>query len=383
MKYTLYNIKSLVKKEKIIFAVIMICIISSAFILNFSYGLYKNFQTAKNVETENLSQLALEINKEAAPTHAQVKQFVEDLSDETLNQTDFYISGKIESLKDYDFPYLESRFTRRNGEYSIPTEFRKNSEEKLKFGRMITDEEEKNGEYVACIEMGTDHKIPSESIQNLMSSDETLTFMNREYKIIGGSSIISKMVIPFLSVPDDFIYDDVIILSFDKSLTRNMYNEIIMSSENNMPEALVFPELKLPDTDTISIFDNIIAIAILISAFSAFNFVLLYHFILNKRMHDFAVLKICGCSKIQSFGIYIGECLLISVPFYIVGTGIYIFLLNTVLKKIYPYISEAYSLKVYAVIFAVYIITLVIVVGTMILSHINKSIISQLKEKRI
>lgn len=383
MKYTLYNIKSLVKKEKIIFAVIMICIISSAFILNFSYGLYKNFQTAKNVETENLSQLALEINKEAAPTHAQVKQFVEDLSDETLNQTDFYISGKIESLKDYDFPYLESRFTRRNGEYSIPTEFRKNSEEKLKFGRMITDEEEKNGEYVACIEMGTDHKIPSESIQNLMSSDETLTFMNREYKIIGGSSIISKMVIPFLSVPDDFIYDDVIILSFDKSLTRNMYNEIIMSSENNMPEALVFPELKLPDTDTISIFDNIIAIAILISAFSAFNFVLLYHFILNKRMHDFAVLRICGCSKIQSFGIYIGECLLISVPFYIVGTGIYIFLLNTVLKKIYPYISEAYSLKVYAVIFAVYIITLVIVVGTMILSHINKSIISQLKEKRI
>ena len=74
------------KNEKMIFAVIMICIISSAFILNFSYGLYKNFQTAKNVETENLSQLALEINKEAAPTHAEVRQFVESLSDETVNQ---------------------------------------------------------------------------------------------------------------------------------------------------------------------------------------------------------------------------------------------------------------------------------------------------------
>lgn len=383
MKQIRYNIRSLMKKEKMIFAVIMICIISSAFILNFSYGLYKNFQTAKTVETESLSQLALEINKEAAPTHAEVRQFVESLSDETVNQMTFYVSGKIDSLNDSDFPYMESRFTYRNGEYSVPTEFRENSEEQLKFGRMITDEEEKNGEYVACIETEWNSDKPDGSIQDMVINDNTLSFMNNEYRIVGGCGIVSKMVIPFLSIPDDFVYDDVIIFSFDKSLNRSMYSEIIMSSDKYMPMALTFPELKLPDTDTISIFDNIIAIAILISAFSAFNFVLLYHFILNKRTHDLAVLRICGCSKLKSFSIYIGECLLVSVPFYIAGTGFYIFLLNTVLKKIYPYISEAYSLKVYVVIFAVYIITLVVVVGIMILSHINKSIVSQLKEKRI
>lgn len=371
------------RNEKMIFVVIMICIISSAFILNFSYGLYKNFQTAKIVETESLNQLALEINKDSAPSHSQVQQFVESLSDETLNQMTFFFSGDIDILKDYGYPHLDSRFIYRNGEYSVPTEFRKNSEEQLKFGRMITDEEERNGEYVACIETDLNDKSASKAVQNLMKNDEILLFMNREYKIVGGSSVIGNMIIPFLSVPDGFIYDDVVILDFANSLNRKMYDEIIMASETYMPGALTFPELKLPDNDTISIFDNIIAIAILISAFSALNFVLLYHFILNKRTHDLAVLRICGCSKLRSFCIYIGECLLISVPFYAAGTGIYFFLLKTVLKKIYLYISEAYSLKIYVLIFAVYIITLVIVVGIMILSHVNKSIVSQLKEKRI
>lgn len=371
------------KNEKIIFVVIIICIITSAFILNFSYGLYKNFQTAKIVETESLNQLALEINKDSAPSHNQVQQFVESLSDETLDQMTFFISGDIDAFNGYNYPYLDSRFVYRNGEYSVPTEFRKNSEEQLKFGRMITDEEETNGEYVACIETEWNNEKAAEAVQGLMKDDETLIFMNREYKVIGGSSVIGNMVVPFLSVPDDFTYDDVVILDFAISLNREMYDEIIMMSETYMPGALTFPELKLPDNDTISIFDNIIAIAILISAFSAFNFVLLYHFILNKRTHDLAVFRMCGCSKFQSFCIYTGECLFISVPFYIVGTGIYVFLLNTVLKKIYLYILEAYSLKVYVLIFAVYIITLMLVVGIMILSHINKSIVSQLKEKRI
>lgn len=361
----------------------MICILSSAFILNFSYGLYKNFQTAKTVETEGLNQLALEINKDYAPTHAQVRQFTESLSDETLNQTNFFFSGNIDAFNGYDYPYLESRYTYKNGSYSVPTEFRKNSEEQLTFGRMITDEEEKNGEHVAFVETDWDDKKITEKAQSLMKDEETLVFMNTEYKVIGGCGTVGNMVIPFLSVPDDFVYDDVIILDFSVGLKRNMYYEIMNAAESCMPRALEFPELKLPDVDTISIFDNIIAIAILISVFSAFNFVLLNHFILNKRTHDLAVLRVCGCNKLQSFCIYIGECLLISIPFYIVGTGIYIFLLNTVLKKIYPYISEAYSPKIYVFIFAVYIITLMIIVGIMILSHINKSIVSQLKEKRI
>lgn len=47
MKYILRNIKMFIRHEKTIFIVMIICILSSALILNFAYGLYQNFNTQK------------------------------------------------------------------------------------------------------------------------------------------------------------------------------------------------------------------------------------------------------------------------------------------------------------------------------------------------
>jgi hypothetical protein len=247
---------------------------------------------------------------------------------------------------------------------------------------MISDDEEKNGSYVVCIETNGISTEPAESIQSLING-ETLTFMNNKYEIVGGDTLVSKMVMPFLAVPDDFVYDDVFILNFDKSLTRNMYDDIIGNANLYIPEALIFPELKLPDNDTLSIFDNIIIISILISIISACNFVLLYHFILSKRNRDLAIFRICGSSKIKCYKIYIGECLVYSVPCYIVGSCIYYIILKSTLDNVYPYIMDTYSLKISFIIFFLYTIVLLIIVSILILSHINKSIVSELKEKKV
>ena len=48
MSKTILNIKAFVKNESVVFTVIIVCVISSAFIINFSYGLYYNFVTQKN-----------------------------------------------------------------------------------------------------------------------------------------------------------------------------------------------------------------------------------------------------------------------------------------------------------------------------------------------
>ena len=383
MKHIFQNLRSFVWNEKLIFLIMIICILSSSFILNFSYGLYKNFQAAKTAETESLNELPLSINKDHAPTHQQVRRFVESLSDKTLNEMHFFISGKIDDLENYGYPYLDSRIIYRNGKYAVPTEYRQNAEKALNFGRMISDEEEQNGEYVACIETALNSKEISDGVHSLLKDDDTLVFMNQEYKVVGGSGIIGNMVIPFLAVPDDFIYNDVIIITCENHLNRNMYRELITKSDEYMPGAIVFPELKLPDDDTISIFDNIIAISVLISVFSAFNFVLLYNFIIEKRNHDLAVMQICGCSKYRVFFTYVGECLMMSIPLYIIGTFLYHCLLNMVLKNIYDYILDVYSLKVYAYIFSVYITILFIAVSILVVLRSNKTIVSALKEIRI
>ena len=64
MKRVLSNIFSFAKKERTIFAIIVICVVSSAFIINFSYGLYYNYRTQKNETELELKTLNPEIMQE-------------------------------------------------------------------------------------------------------------------------------------------------------------------------------------------------------------------------------------------------------------------------------------------------------------------------------
>lgn len=48
MRHTFLNIASFFKNEKLLLVIIFICVISSAFILNFSYGLFYNYDMQKN-----------------------------------------------------------------------------------------------------------------------------------------------------------------------------------------------------------------------------------------------------------------------------------------------------------------------------------------------
>ena len=58
MKTVLLNIKNFAKNECAIFAVIIICVVSSAFIINFSYGLYYNYTSQNAFVNKNLSHSA-------------------------------------------------------------------------------------------------------------------------------------------------------------------------------------------------------------------------------------------------------------------------------------------------------------------------------------
>lgn len=51
MKYIFLNLKNLAKNEKFIFAVMLVCIFVSAWIMTFSYGLYQNYHSMR-IESE-------------------------------------------------------------------------------------------------------------------------------------------------------------------------------------------------------------------------------------------------------------------------------------------------------------------------------------------
>lgn len=382
MKYILYNVFKTIKEEKSIFLVMIICIVSSAFILNFTYGLFYNFNMEKYHQNQSLKEVGMEINKSHAPTHKQIRKFVESLSDDTLKNTNFYFSSKSDTISKYSPGYsgiFESRFNFKNRKYGMFDERKKSMKEQCVSGRTISDKDEAEGANVAFVS----NQINSSNSSDILIDQNNILLFNKNYTIIGREKNMSLGIeVPFLSVPDNVIYDDVMIITSEDIFNRSQYDEIQESAMENMPDAVKFPELPLPDTDSILLYNNLILITVLLAILAVLNFAILYDFIIEKRSKEVAVMRITGCSRIKAVTIHLLECIMLSVPIYVIGIFLYILFLNITLKNMFDYIVNAYNFKVYIFIFMFYIVAMLIIMISVILRNINQSIVSEWKEAK-
>lgn len=378
MKYIFRNIQGLIKNEKFIFLIILLCVFVSSVVLNFSFGLYQNYEREKEQNTESMKTIMTEINKEHPPTHRQVQDFVESLSPETTEGLTFFIAGTLEYYASEHYNTLDSRFTYSNGTYGVPTTLRENVEKELYSGRMISDEEEANGEHVAVVcNYGQGWDANTAAIGD---GEGYIEMWENRYQVVGEDKLFLTPIIPFLSIPDEFVYDDIMMLTCDDVFTRSSYEELKANAAIYMPDAVVFPDLQLPDTDSVRLYNNLVFIALLISVLSALDLAVLYQYVLEKRIRSLSVMRVCGAAKMQSVGIYLAECICISIPTYFAGMAFYMLILNTVLCKVFDYITEAYSWKVYSLIFLTYIFILAVVMLFMLTVRVKKNIIEQWKE---
>lgn len=204
--------------------------------------------------------------------------------------------------------------------------------------------------------MGSYWKWLEHGCLNIKNDNGTITLFNKEYQVIGTYKAGGGTpIVPFLSVPDDLVIQQIG-FSFERNITRSIYDDLISCAEEYLPNTLKFPELQFPDNDTIDIYNNMISISLCISILSVINFTMLYHFIIKS------------------------ECIILTLPSYVVGTFINIILIYKVLNKIFEFFNEAYSLKVYLILFAVYFSVFLIILITMIIKTLSKSIIQEWKE---
>ncbi|MBQ8725310.1 MAG: hypothetical protein IJY74_06560 [Oscillospiraceae bacterium] len=380
MKHIFRNIRMFIRNEKMIFAVMVVCVFASAVILNFAYGLYCHFNTQKIETTADLKEIIIDIDDDSRLTQKEFRSYIESLSEETLEGMSVFIAGTVPEADPNQYNTLDCRFEYSGGRYKVMEAYREAIEMRLHSGRMITDEEESSGANVAVVHYDDFIGGRNEFTLSLMKDEDTIIFLGKEYEIVGDEEMAAIPSVPFLSVPEDFIFDDIVILDFDNVISKPAYEELRMQADMLIPEKLIFPELSLPDADSITLYNNIILISLLIAVLSLLNFAMLYHFVLERRSRDLAIIRICGCTKKRALLIHLGECMAISVPVYIAGTAVFILLLDRVFDRLFIYMKEAYSSAVYLVIFAGYILLMFLILGVMISRHISKIILQEWKE---
>lgn len=384
MRYALKNLLALLKTEKFIFAVMLFSVFISAWAMTFSYGLYHHYSALSLKEEEKGTDARPEVVNGMTLTRGDVVRYLYEISPKTLDAMQnivaiHVIMGSIDANgQEYKLSELSSRTVIRDGKIIPSPYIVKLWDDKniIVSGRMISDDEEANGELVALIgEREKSGEWENEAVQftdngTLIVNDEGRKY---EYKLIGTHTAFDP-VVPLMSMPEDTEIDYFAMI-FEKTMTQSQYDELKSTAEEVIPGVLIFPEMELPDEESIHIYNNMMIVSVLIAALTIINFAFLYSFILGKRTRTLAIMRICGCTEGRAWGICLGECCLICIPTFIIGVLTYIPFMKNVLSEPFEFIEEAYSLPVYTILFAIYAVMLFVIMGIMLKKQTSRELV--------
>ena len=206
-----------------------------------------------------------------------------------------------------------------------------------------------------------------------MIDDETIVFQGKKYKIIGLQKM-HPLIVPFESLNDDTPID-LLLFNFKNPLTRSQYNEIKEKIQSNIGDLASIPELNIPEPENYYLYNTIIFISALIAILAAINFAILYQYVLTKRRKTLSIFRICGCTITRAFKMLISECMIITIPTFVLTSLIFDKTALPILSKYFEYIESAYSIKLYLLIFVIYVFFCFIILSLMIcLGYLRKSI---------
>lgn len=389
MKYVLHNLSSLIKNEKFIFAVMIVCVIASAWIMAFSYGLYQNYNITLYEFDESAAHMDIEINEGKTLTKGDLVRYLAAISNETKNDiSSIGTSTRLEGFEDTDeWSYLDSYFWFHitDGVYLVPPDARENWESGVILtGRYISDEEMANGADVVMLSNNQDITTDNQdgwdpATKAILNEDGTkATIFGKEYTVICTNRSPYGPMMPILSVPDDVALNSLS-FSFYNHVTREQYNEVRDVADEVIPGVLTFAQMDIPDAEGAYMYRNIMLIAALIAVITIVNFAVLFRYITAKRRRQNAIFRLCGCTVGKIMRASLAECCMICIPTFIIGIAAFIPVMEFVLSNIFPYMKGAYSPVIYLAFVLIYTVLMLIIMSVVLFVQLRKMPVETLK----
>ncbi len=387
MKYVLHNLRSLIKNEKFIFAVMIVCVIASAWIMAFSYGLYQNYNITLYEFDESSAQMDIEINAGKTLTKGELVRYLDAISNETKNAvSSIATSTRLKGFEDTEEQtYIDSYFWFHitDGVYLVPPDARKNWEGGVIIsGRYISDEEMASGADVVMLPNHDTTGNPEgwdPATKAILNEDGTkAAIFGKEYTVICKNKSPYGPMMPILSVPDDVVLNSLS-FNFYNHVTREQYNEVRDVADEVIPGVLTFAQMDIPDAEGAYMYRNIMLIAALIAVITIVNFAVLFRYITAKRRRQNAIFRLCGCTVGKIIRTSLAECCIICVPTFIIGIVAFIPVMEFVLSNIFPYMKGAYSPVIYLAFVLIYTVLMLIIMSVVLFLQLRKMPVETLK----
>ncbi len=386
MKYIIKNILHLIREDFFMFCLVVLSILGSGYLVHFSYAMYQNYMLQRQSETAGTDNILLGSNYELEKYeyNAEIQTY------KLRKQDDLQTVADISMLKDLiahmspalqhniqemfvfvvvDGYELPCAFRVEDGKLAYCSEWADGAKTQIHPGRCYTKEEFDEGKKVAIAfnlhEVNVDC---SPFTEEMLSEDEkTIHIGGETYQVIGWHpQIPDTPYIPITAFPDDTMISSAgIEIDFNHAMTNRDQLELQQLTGSQLYGLFYVPRTDVLNLDYVYLTNTVIAICVLIVLCAALNIAMIYRYLLMTRKKHIQVFQICGMTTVRSVLLYIGECLVLMLPFY--GCSVLLFRKSLpLLKQKYYYINAVYPASVYRKLFFLYISVSVIVMAVML-----------------
>ena len=394
MKYIRKNLKNFLKNETIIFCLVFLCILSSAIIINFSFGFYHHLEQKKLDETVDANYVLVDFYDRRV-TKGELMKVLPGFSEELLSKINLTPAVVWpEDLKEPDGAidswtnWFSLSFRYDNGEIKIDKDFEKNMKNagNLIKGRYFTQEEMDNKELVCVME---DEKVSWNgkgsyfpNVKYHPDDNGKITIGGKKYTVIGQFKNYNPMpMVPVTTIEDNWYVAQLEIdIRNGKNVTRSQYNEIKDYMEECFGDTATVEPLDLPEEDSEKFYNSLLLLCFVMVSLSGVVLSVLYEYVLLKRRKQITIYRICGMTRRKARGLYLGECILLSAGIYIVAVLLFQYGVLPHLKRSFEYIAASYTLSTYCRLGILYLMVTCLIEYGMIRRQLRNNIVTGLKE---
>lgn len=403
MKYLFKNIAQFVKHSKVIFAVFVICEITSLMLMILSYGIYQNYsQQVKEIASNEPIEEEMEwlrfnyssdIDEDNPITNDIVFAFMNELADTLGNKignvsfesSRYYMSIVYENgWQMYDVGHnLEINGNWYSGRYFNKEDYDNAAKVCVAPIECYKEiEDELDYEY-------DDEMSPKDFKYQAYDKDGKMYIDLPEgtFEVIGFTKMVGNddYYIPYTVLPLDAKIISLPDVEVKQVLYQNEYNKVVDLYNKYFGDHLTSEDesdMPVYDEEVLKTFKTKMTISIIIAIISSINIAALFKFVIELRRRQMSIFRINGCTKNKLRRMMIFEMMFYSIANAAICISLFHLFILPKLAEIFPYISLAYTPKGYALLIIIYLAVTYLIQNIMIIHSVSHSPLQMLKVRR-
>ena len=362
MKFLLSNLKHSITKQRLMTCLVLFVQLFSVIVIVFSYGVinHYNFKIDEKESTTliyDFTSFDMENGEYSFVEMERVNEFIKEVLPYIEDKLDyFFIMGTVD---DY---MIQCSSAYEDGRFKLSTQLEHNIG--VVKGDKFTEQQ-----------MNTSEKIMIAKEVDV-DNDWCMHIGEDTYKAIGllpDHYASDSIFVPYMSIPDKTqVY--YMSLLFTEPLWESEYNEIVSMLKDTFGDTFNIPEFEgIINESSNRVYRDIIFITGFLILVCGVNYCIMYRYILDKRRREFAIARICGCSKYKAGIVYMVELIGVSTVVLVAGLMMYHHFILPKAIEVFSYIGLFYGMTVYLTIGAMYMGILIFAYVVLVWRFIRKT----------